>query len=60
MLLERINKQMENSHMGRAMKKMVTLANKLNYSLDDLDVAFNNLASQLLARKEGETNLYAS
>jgi len=49
---------MEQSHMGRAMKNMVTLATKLNYSLDDLEVAFNNLSSQLLGRKETENNQY--
>jgi len=58
MMLEKINQKMEQSHLGRAMKNMVSLATKLNYSYDDLEVAFNNLSAQLLARKESENNLY--
>jgi hypothetical protein len=59
MMLEKINKSMEKSHLGRAMKNMVTLASKLNYSYDDLELAFNRLSASLLDRKESENNLYA-
>lgn len=50
-MIEKINNKLEKSHLGRALKNMVTLATKLGYNYDDLTAAFDALKGNLLAKK---------
>lgn len=58
MLIEKINRSLEKSVYGRAMKNMVSLASKLKYDYTDLDNAFNELAGNLNAKLQVENELY--
>lgn len=58
MLLEKINSKLERSHLGRALKGMVTIATKLGYNYDDLFEAFNALKNSLLSKLDAENDLW--
>jgi hypothetical protein len=51
LMIEKINKSMEKSHLGRALKNMITLASKLGYNYDDLFDAIDALKASLLSGK---------
>jgi len=40
-MIEKINNNLEKTHLGRALKNMVHLASKLGYDYSDLDAAFD-------------------
>jgi len=42
-MIEKINNNLQKTHLGRALKNMVTLASKLGYNFDDLHEAFDAL-----------------
>lgn len=51
---------MEKTHLGRALKSMVTLASKLGYNYDELFEAFDLLKNSLLGNKQREEELYST
>lgn len=46
-MIEKISNKLEKSHLGRALKNMVTIATKLGYNYDDLYNAFDALKNSL-------------
>lgn len=58
LMMEKINNKLEKSHLGRALKNMVTIATKLGYNYDDLYEAFSALKNSLLTRLDAENELF--
>ncbi|KAL4505931.1 hypothetical protein ABPG72_013692 [Tetrahymena utriculariae] len=58
LMMEKINSKLEKSHLGRALKGMVTIATKLGYDYQDLYDAFAALKNQLLNSLDNENSLF--
>ncbi|EAR95225.3 granule lattice protein (macronuclear) [Tetrahymena thermophila SB210] len=58
LMMEKINSKLEKSHLGRALKGMVTIATKLGYDYQDLYDAFAALKNQLLNNLDNENSLF--
>lgn len=50
MLLAKINTRLEKSHLGRALKNMISISSRLGYNYEDLFDAFDALKNNLLER----------
>jgi len=58
-MIEKINNKLEKSHLGRALKNMVTIATKLGYNYDDLYNAFDALKNSLSNMLANEEDLFS-